>query len=837
MNPQLEQPIMNTSAVSGIDVIIPVESVKVVEDVDMDMDNIDGSIELKEYVNMNALRIIRDNFETVYERMGHEFWKYNSKTRESECVDYTTAFTIINDYYIQKSRSPMIQYKYTARSTYGRRFATSTSLQGMCRALRHTIAKDKMTDIDMKNAHPTFLLNLCKKLNFTHPVLEKYIEKRDECLESWINTDIGQTFDKKTNKTIKNTKITTKDQAKEYFLKVINGGGNYKTSSTELNEFFTCHQGFLETFYQNKDYKKYRKQADNSFLRDKKEGKKDNRKGACLNLYMCDIENRALNVIEKYLQDKDIEYGALCFDGIMIYSSSIPDVKELLIALEKVLLKSMGFTIRLAVKEMNESIDISDLKKKEDIDISDVGYALYFLKHEEGNYMFQSETQQLYYYEVETCLWERRHFRHLRTLLPSVLEAHIKSSPNPDIINTQLEEIHENRRLTALVQTCIPYIEKRRDDAFIQQHFDNIPGLFPLADNKVIELSTGIVRERRKEDYFTKTTTNSIVSVTPSEKEEVLKYYSSMLKTEDPLYRDCLIMDMAYILTGENNQKAIINLLGPKDGGKSLFLTIHTNILSTFCASVNKRLLVTQKNTSVHDSELFNLLGKRLGTISELSEKERFNVTLLKAISGRDKINIRGAGEKATSDITFNTVLVVATNEIAKYDDEAFESRLRYYDFKNKFERDDTFAQHILGMSNIFLTVITEYAKQFYDNGRKLLSCQQLIDFTNKQNANKNPLLNWIKSEGFEPGTSKEWIETSTLYDEYKTCCIDNGWDFLGKSNFYKAFEKALGLGDPVKIKFKRNGIETQIRGYRELKRDSEPGEENQEESKSQFRL
>ena len=120
-----------------------------------DQDGQSGAMELKEIVDMNALRIIRDNFEEVYKRMGSEFWKYNPKTQKYETTDYDTAYTIINEYYLKKKQTPIIKYKYSAKSTSGRRFADGSSLKGLAKPIRHTIAH-KMVDIDMKNAHPTY---------------------------------------------------------------------------------------------------------------------------------------------------------------------------------------------------------------------------------------------------------------------------------------------------------------------------------------------------------------------------------------------------------------------------------------------------------------------------------------------------------------------------------------------------------------------------------------------------------------------------------------------------------------------------------------------------------
>jgi len=777
-----------------------------------------GTMELDERVDMNALRIVRDNFEEVYKRMKNGFWEFNSKTKEYDPVDYTTAFTIINEYYLKKLKTTTIKYKYSARSNSGRRFADGTSLQGLCKQIRHTIA-GSMTDIDMKNAHPTFVAQLCK--DFEHPVLQKYITDRDNCLQSWIGTNVGKTFDKMTKKWVENTILKTKDEVKEYFLKVLNGGGNYKTSNTELNEFYTTHNIFLEAFYHDKQYAKYRKIADNNHARNKPT--RDNRKGSTLNHYLCYVEDKVLKKIEQYLQGKNIEYGALCFDGLMLYPTQ--NISVLLEELNKMLLKEMGFSIIMAEKKMTEAINISDLKVKDDIDSSDEGLAKYFINSQRPNMKYSIKRKQLYMYDDTTALWKVRDFDYLRTLFTKVLIPYINTNPNPREITDTIRDLKEDKKLRALLQTITPWIKAFDDDDFILNTFDNIMGLIPLKDCKIIDLQTGEVRNRIKEDYMTKATNSSIVDYTEDDIDFVKKYFGSLLKTDDNNYIECLMSDIAYSFTGENNQKVLFILLGGKDGGKSLFLELIMMMMNGFSTPINKRILIQQKNQSCHDSEMFGLIGNRIGTVSEFSDKDRWDEPRMKAMTGRDAINIRGAGQHSTVNVLLSIVMWVATNKKPKYTDEAFASRLRYYDFCNSFERNDAYANDIKSKSDIIFSIICSYAKKFYENGKKLMVCEKIQQFTEKQNKESNPLKHWIDKECFQPGTYNEWIAKPPLYDEYKNACVSNQWNYLGLSDFYKEFESILKVKE-VKIKYKENDTVIQTRVYRELKREKEPGEE-----------
>jgi len=264
----------------------------------------EGELILDEEVDMKALRVIRDNFSEVYKRMGDEFWVLNSKTQEYEETDEKTALTIVNELYHSKLKSNKVTYHYTARLKSGRRFAKN-SLQGLSRKLRHTIAKDIYYDIDIVNAHPTFLLELCKNLQFNHPILEQYVNNRKTLLESLIGTDAGYIINN--NKYVKNI-LSTTDSVKKYFLAIINGGGNGTTDNQILNEFYRTQQTFLELFYKHNDFKQFRDRAYNKTRKNKDNiNTYDNVKGSALNHYLCEVENKVLILIEKYLKENNIK--------------------------------------------------------------------------------------------------------------------------------------------------------------------------------------------------------------------------------------------------------------------------------------------------------------------------------------------------------------------------------------------------------------------------------------------------------------------------------------------------------------------------------------------------
>jgi DNA mismatch repair ATPase MutS len=152
-----------------------------------------GELVLQEEVDLTALRKIRDNFSEFYKRCGGSV-VIDQTDIERKAINEKAARKLVSEYYNIKSKSNKIEYHYLARLKSGRRFS-HMSLQNLSRKVRHTISKDIYHDIDIKNAHPTFCLQLAKKLNIDHPILEKYVNDRNSCFESWIGYEITN-FDK-----------------------------------------------------------------------------------------------------------------------------------------------------------------------------------------------------------------------------------------------------------------------------------------------------------------------------------------------------------------------------------------------------------------------------------------------------------------------------------------------------------------------------------------------------------------------------------------------------------------------------------------------------------------
>jgi hypothetical protein len=332
-----------------------------------------GKMSLVEKVDLRALQLIHDNFVEVFERMGK---KIKIQGKEDGVFRYVSdlkqAETLIETFLLAKKKSNIVNYKYTGKLDYGRRFHCSPSLQECPRPIRHAIAKDIYYDIDIKNAHPVFLYDLCEKMDFPHPVLKTYV-KGDR--EAFLKTLYGVKFSRKVEETddtitMEEVEVSCRDDAKALFLSILNGGGSTKTGNEALDDFYKQQQLFLKSFYDLPENDKYKKRAEKAY---KSSGKQwDNRKGSALNYYLCEVENNVLTAMEEFLQSQKVSYGTFCFDGLMIYRKDVKDLPLLLEGMEGFVSDKVGFPITITSKEMDEDVDLTGLRVKDDDDEEDI---------------------------------------------------------------------------------------------------------------------------------------------------------------------------------------------------------------------------------------------------------------------------------------------------------------------------------------------------------------------------------------------------------------------------------------------------------------------------------
>jgi phage/plasmid-associated DNA primase len=261
-------------------------------------------------------------------------------------------------------------------------------------------------------------------------------------------------------------------------------------------------------------------------------------------------------------------------------------------------------------------------------------------------------------------------------------------------------------------------------------------------------------------------------------------------------------------MTSENHLKKFPNFVGERDGGKSACVEHHSNIFGEFSGPANDRLFVAQKNKSCHDTEIFSLKGKKMVFLSETESDQKYNEVLIKKITGGDEMEIRRASATTSVKEKFDTLLIVATNNMCQFTDDAFKDRLLCYNFCNKFEKNASIPIKLASLRNQFFSILVEYCKKFYDNKLTIEWSKYALAYTQKKKDEQDTIKKWL-SEGIEiikyDSENKEhdkdtfFLAKPNLYDSYAEYWSKSKRVFEGKITFYKKFEEIFGLPEAKK--------------------------------------
>ena len=219
---------------------------------------------------------------------------------------------------------------------------------------------------------------------------------------------------------------------------------------------------------------------------------------------------------------------------------------------------------------------------------------------------------------------------------------------------------------------------------FNASQFNQNKFLFNM-NNVTYDLKSFSNKTQDHKDYIT---LKSNIDYDPKAKCPLWEKFLHEITMEDEELQIYLQKLCGYSLIGERNEQFIIFIVGSGANGKSVFINILSYVFGEYAGIISARPLINGNNGSI-PSDIANLHGKRLVTLSEFPEETFLNTTLIKSITGGDKLTARHLYQ---SWFEFNPefVLVCAMNQMPEIreDDLAFFRRLKIIEFKKSFSKE-----------------------------------------------------------------------------------------------------------------------------------------------------
>ena len=240
------------------------------------------------------LRECIDKQKLAYILEHHNQFELGTNFRDGQKSNKETQLSLLRIYLSKLNQNGERLMPYKQRNGFGRYWTAETfGIQNMSRRIRHTICKDSMVDIDMKNAHPTLLSLYCHKHGIKCEALDKYIKSRESMLQDLVNC-----------------RHITRDEAKKFLLAIMNGKQiNLQPGDPPwLISYYAGMRNIIRAVVQlSPEMYELAKQSKYNHY---------NLEGSTINHLLCGLENKALMAAFDYLNGKGIEVAVLVFDGL-----------------------------------------------------------------------------------------------------------------------------------------------------------------------------------------------------------------------------------------------------------------------------------------------------------------------------------------------------------------------------------------------------------------------------------------------------------------------------------------------------------------------------------------
>jgi hypothetical protein len=276
-----------------------------------------------EHINADILHLIVSN-RAIFEPLLRA-------DRRKEASDRYDAFQMA-EMFLKKSRNGIVEVRYKQNNGVGRFNAIrSMSLQNITRQIRQAICSDYYIDIDMENAHPTILKWICDQNGIACPILTKYVNNRPQFFE-----------DMKVKKSV----------GKQVMLSTLNGGYNdYNALTYHSDDLREFHNREIRNIWAH--ITKLHPTEFKDFVEKKtKSGEDFNLHGSFINILMCEIENKILQIMCEYFGNP--RDAVLCFDGIMLNKNKSYDLR----GCEAAIFDKLKIKIKLAIKPFEDAFNI-----------------------------------------------------------------------------------------------------------------------------------------------------------------------------------------------------------------------------------------------------------------------------------------------------------------------------------------------------------------------------------------------------------------------------------------------------------------------------------------------
>lgn len=313
--------------------------------------------------------------------------------------------------------------------------------------------------------------------------------------------------------------------------------------------------------------------------------------------------------------------------------------------------------------------------------------------------------------------------------------------------------------------------------------------------NGTMDLRTGTLREHRPSDLMTKMVKVPYDPDAPCPRFQ--KFLTEVLP--DPEVRALIKRVLGYSLTGITREQVIFMLWGGGSNGKSRLVDAVLKPLGDYGWAASSELLLSKnRNAGAATPEIANLAGRRMITTVETEEGRRLAESLVKQLTGEDRVNARHLHENEFQfDMQGKLFLLTNSKPLISGQGHSIWRRIVPIKFPVKFDgpmKDDSLgvklAREAPGILRWAVEGCLEWQRKGLDPPLSVLADRD--DYRQSQDTMGEFLEDRCTTD---PGRK---VRRTALYDEWEMWCRDNGLKPGSAQAFYRKMEeRGFGQGRP----------------------------------------
>ncbi len=362
---------------------------------------------------------------------------------------------------------------------------------------------------------------------------------------------------------------------------------------------------------------------------------------------------------------------------------------------------------------------------------------------------------------------------------------------------------HANRSESAAARTSMLKLAESETGVPIEPlQMDRDPYLLNVL-NGTLDLRTGLLRPHDQADTITK-----LAPVTFDPEAECPTFLAFLIRVlPDEEVRRFLRYMTGYAMTGVTVEQCLAFLYGSGANGKSTFLDVIQDMLGDYAQTAAPDLL-TSRGGDRHPTELADLFGARWVSSIEVDEGKRLAETLVKQMTGGDKMKARFMRTDFFQWTPTHKLFLAANHkpEIVGTD-YAIWRRIRLIPFDVTIPEAERDGQLYEKLRTELPGILNWALSGCLDWQRYGLGVPQVIrDATEEYRAEQDVLARFIEDKCIVD--RQAWVLSSTLYAVYLAWCKSSGEEQISNLAFGKRLnEKGFSMGRTSNGDRKRVGI------------------------------